>query len=115
MCIRDSMWALDEKDRDFDKFLNIPIPPQAENGFVMPYGDCPLDKDKVGEQVYIDMLNRAQNYIYIMTPYLILDGELENALKYAAERGVDVRDVYKRQVSLLWRLPSGQTGTPYSL
>ena len=57
----------------------------------MPYGDCPLDKDKVGEQVYIDMLNRAQNYIYIMTPYLILDGELENALKYAAERGVDVR------------------------
>lgn len=85
------MWALDEKDRDFDKFLNVPIPPQAENGFVMPYGDCPLDKDKVGEQVYIDMLNRAQNYIYIMTPYLILDGELENALKYAAERGVDVR------------------------
>lgn len=37
------------------------------------------------------MLNRAQKYVHIMTPYLILDGELENALKYAAERGVDVR------------------------
>lgn len=85
------MWFLDEKEKDFDRFLNVPVTPQTVKGFVMPYGDCPLDKDKVGEQVYMDMLNRAQNYIYIMTPYLILDGELENTLKYAAERGVDVR------------------------
>ena len=85
------MWYLDEKETDFDTFLNVPIPPQAENGFVMPYGDCPLDQDKVGEQVYIDLLNRAQTYAHIMTPYLILDGELENALTYAAKRGVDVR------------------------
>lgn len=85
------MWYLDEKEPDFDTFLDVPVAPQAEDGFVMPYGDCPLDKDKVGEQVYIDMLNRAQEYVYIMTPYLILDGELENALKYAAERGVDVQ------------------------
>ena len=40
--------------------------------------------------VYIDLLNRARDYIHIMTPYLILDGELETALKFAAERGVDV-------------------------
>lgn len=85
------MWFLDEKEKDFDRFLNVPVTPQTAKGFVMPYGDCPLDKEKVGEQVYMDMLNRAQNYIYIMTPYLILDGELENTLKYAAERGVDVR------------------------
>ena len=85
------MWSLDEKEMDFDRFLNVPITPQAENGFVLPYGDCPLDRDKVGEQVYIDMLNRAQKYVHIMTPYLILDGEMENALKYAAERGVDVK------------------------
>lgn len=85
------MWFLDEKEKDFDRFLNVPVTPQTAKGFVMPYGDCPLDKDKVGEQVYMDMLNRAQDYIYIMTPYLILDGELENTLKYAAERGVDVR------------------------
>lgn len=85
------MWSLDEKEMDFDRFLNVQITPQAENGFVLPYGDCPLDRDKVGEQVYIDMLNRAQKYVHIMTPYLILDGEMENALKYAAERGVDVK------------------------
>lgn len=85
------MWYLDEKEKDFDRFLHVSAAPQPANGFVMPYGDCPLDRDKVGEQVYMGMLNRAQSYIYIMTPYLILDGELENALKYAAERGVDVR------------------------
>ncbi len=85
------MWFLDERKTDFNNFLSVPVSTQSENGFVMPYGDCPLDKYKVGEQVYIDMLSRAKNYIHIMTPYLILDGELENALKYAAERGVDVQ------------------------
>ena len=85
------MWCLDEKEADFEPWLSVPVDPQGENGFVLPYGDCPLDRDKVGEQVYIDILNRAQKYVHIMTPYLILDGELENALKYAAERGVDVR------------------------
>lgn len=40
--------------------------------------------------VYMDMLNRARKYVHIISPYLILDGELETALKFAAERGVDV-------------------------
>ena len=65
---------------------------QAKNdGFVMPYCDCPLDGEKVGESVYIDILYRAKTYVHIMTPYLILDNELETALKYAAQRGVDVK------------------------
>ena len=60
-------------------------------GFVIPYCDCPLDEDKVGETVYMDILYRATEYVHIMTPYLILDGEMETALKYAAQRGVDVK------------------------
>ena len=56
-----------------------------------PYCDCPLDGEKVGETVYMDILNRATDYVHIMTPYLILDGELETALRFAAQRGVDVR------------------------
>ena len=65
--------------------------PKAPTGYVMPYCDCPLDADKVGEAVYMDILNRATDYVHIMTPYLILDGELETALKFAAQRGVDVK------------------------
>ena len=64
--------------------------PQAK-GYVMPYCDNPLDKDKVGESVYIDILYRATDYVHIMSPYLILDDELETALRFAAQRGVDVK------------------------
>lgn len=86
------MWSINEKEVEIDRFLNFPTKaPEHSKGFVLPYGDCPLDNDKVGERVYMDMLNRAQNYVYIMSPYLILDGEMETALKFAAERGVDVR------------------------
>ena len=86
------MWNMDEKEPEYDRFLAYDAHGPAEaQGYVMPYGDCPVDRDKVGEQVYMDLLNRAKRYVHIMTPYLILDGEMENALKYAAERGVDVR------------------------
>ena len=44
----------------------------------------------MGKWVYMDLLNRAVRYVHIMTPYLILDNELENALIYAAKRGVKV-------------------------
>ena len=86
------MWNMDEKEPEYDRFLAYDAHGPADaRGYVMPYGDCPVDRDKVGEQVYMDLLNRAKRYVHIMTPYLILDGEMENALKYAAERGVDVR------------------------
>ena len=84
------MWDI-AQEPEFEAYLKQPIPAPAEaKGFAAPYGDCPLDGERVGELVYIDLLNRARKYIHIMTPYLILDGELETALKFAAERGVDV-------------------------
>ncbi len=84
------MWNIDETVPDWQE-AQAPVMPGGADGFVMPYGDCPLDGDKVGETVYADILNRAKTYVHIMTPYLILDNELETALKYAAERGVDVK------------------------
>ena len=84
------MWNIDEKEAVFTPFL-APGERRESAGYVLPYGDCPLDNEKAGETVYMDLLNRASDYVHIMTPYLILDGELETALKYAAERGVDVK------------------------
>ena len=83
------MWSI-LREPEFEKFLSVPPHSVPVKGFAAPYGDCPLDGERVGEMVYIDLLNRAKRYIHIMTPYLILDGELETALKFAAERGVDV-------------------------
>lgn len=86
------LWNIDEKDPKFDQYLDATNQLfELQPGFVIPYGDEPLDDDKVGQSVYIDILNRAKQYVHIMTPYLILDGEMENALKFAARRGVKVR------------------------
>ena len=83
------MWSI-QRQPEFAQFLTRPIPAMQAGGFVIPYGDCPLDGERVGEMVYIDLLNRARRSVHIITPYLILDGELETALRFAAERGVDV-------------------------
>ncbi len=87
------MWNIDEKQPEYEAYLKRPG--NGENkeikGYVLPYGDSPLDNDKVGERVYMDILGNAQRYVHIMSPYLILDGEMEAALTFAAERGVDVK------------------------
>ena len=60
---------------------------------VQPYDDSPLDNIRVGETVYMDVINRAQKSLYIFTPYLILDDYMRAALCQASLRGVDVRIV----------------------
>lgn len=85
------MWSIDSKDYNFKSYLVDYAPKPEIEGYVIPYGDSPMDHDKVGENVYIDILNHARDYVYIMTPYLILDSEMEHAIRFAAERGVDVR------------------------
>lgn len=63
------------------------------DGCIVPYADSPLDNEQVGEIVYLNMINQAHDYLYITTPYLILDDLLQNALINASCRGVDVRIV----------------------
>ena len=61
--------------------------------YIQPYDASPLDGLGVGEVVYWDMLNSAEKYVYIFTPYLILDDSMRGAICLAAARGVDVRIV----------------------
>ena len=63
----------------------------GDDGVVQPYCDSPADDEPVGETVYINMLSRAKKYVYICTPYLVVDNEIMNALTSAAQCGVDVR------------------------
>ena len=90
------MWSITEKELIVSPYFveHDPVKSASEReikGYVIPYGDSPLDTDKIGENVYIDILNQAREYVYIMTPYLILDSEMEHAIRFASERGVDVR------------------------
>ncbi|MGN0695233.1 MAG: cardiolipin synthase [Oscillospiraceae bacterium] len=66
----------------------------AENGgYVIPFGDGPnpMYKRRVAKTMIMNMLNQAQDYVYMMSPYLIIDSELCTAIENAAIRGVDVR------------------------
>ncbi|MCD8321344.1 MAG: cardiolipin synthase [Oscillospiraceae bacterium] len=80
------------EERAYEPYLIAPgTGPSEVEGYVMPYGDSPLDDELTGEMVYFDILNTARDYVYIMTPYLILDSQMTTALLFAAKRGVDVK------------------------
>ena len=88
------MWnvAKSEKVEEFDPYLDVIYEREKHSGegFVIPYGDSPIDGEHVGKMVYMDILNTSKRYVHIMTPYLILDNEMMTALKFAAKRGVEV-------------------------
>ena len=64
-------------------------------GYMIPFGDGPgpIYKHRVAKTMIMNMLNQAQDYVYIMSPYLIIDNELCQAIENAAMRGIDVRIV----------------------
>ena len=63
------------------------------DGYLQPYTTNPLKKEPIGENIYMQMINDAREYVYIFTQYLIVCNEMMTALKLAAKRGIDVRIV----------------------
>ena len=78
-------------DENFERFRPPSAPVRPWTGYVQPYTDTPLDREAVGQAVYLNMIAKAKNYIYITTPYLIIDVATNTALCNAAKSGVDVR------------------------
>lgn len=88
------MWnAMRKDDTDILKYRYSFPKDLYQDGFVQPYGDTPLDKEVVGENVYMNIISMAKRYVYIFTPYLIVDNEMITTISLAAKRGVDVRIV----------------------
>ena len=87
-----SLWnAYKHEDEDYSKFRVNLKKEYKENGYLAAYCDNPLDDELVGENVYLNIINQAKKYLYISTPYLIIDSEVQKALILAAKRGVDVK------------------------
>ncbi len=89
--------------KDIEKNSNI----KEELGVVIPFSETPIE-ESTSENMYLNMIRRANRYIYITTPYLIITWEMENALISAAKTGVDVRIITphipdKKYVHLLTR------------
>ena len=88
------LWsALEKEKEDLSGFFSEVSCDASAQGFVQPYSDSPLDGERTGENVYLNLIKGAQDYVYITTPYLIIDDEMKRELTMAAERGVDVRIV----------------------
>ncbi len=88
------MWNMSRyTEEDYSRFyFHFEQKPVAK-GYVQPYRDTPFDDEVVGENVYLNMLGCAKRYVYVFTPYLVMDHEMQTALSLAAKRGVDVRIV----------------------
>lgn len=85
------MWNLikfDEKNPE--KYFGRNPDKDYTDGFVQPYADQPYDDDTVGENIYLNLINKAKSRLMITTPYLIIDNELTQALILASKSGVKI-------------------------
>ncbi|MFV0382311.1 MAG: cardiolipin synthase [Breznakia sp.] len=87
-------WNFDEKKKDV--YHTYQLPKEAfqhieNDGIVQPYSDSPTDDENVGKCAHVNLVNSASRYVYITTPYLVIDSEMKMSLKLAAKNGVDVR------------------------
>lgn len=91
------MWLLcGNKEYDIEKYYpwkGEACPVAKTDSWVQPYADAPYDTENVSEHVYLQIINTAKKYLYINTPYLIVDDSMISALALAAKSGVDVRIV----------------------
>lgn len=89
-----TMWDyLSDSETDLKDYRLMPTTPlpTEDLGVIQPFSDNPLDDEPVGQNVYLNLINKAERYVYICTPYLVIDDEMSNALTNAAKAGVDVR------------------------
>lgn len=82
--------ALRHEDDDYSIYMASNTKKDID-GYIVPYSETPLDFELTAQSVYMDILNRAREYVYIMTPYLIIDQEMLNCLIHTAKKGIDVK------------------------
>ena len=92
MCLE--LWnAFNNTNDNCKKYLPHRYHPEPfpTDGYVLPYCNSPFESETLAQDVYLELLNQAKNYVYIFTPYLAIDDEMQHALCMAAQRGIDVR------------------------
>ena len=91
-----SMWELLSGEKE-DPAQYLPHTHHQESfpqdGWYIPFGSNPSGRNSVCADCFGNILHRAVRYLYLDTPYLIVDNETANALCLAAKSGVDVRIV----------------------
>lgn len=90
-----TMWDITAKCvSDYDSFLPASTDGyEGDGGYYVPFGSgpSPIYRRPAGKNAFLNVINQARSYVYITTPYLVIDFDLTEALRNAALRGVDVR------------------------
>ncbi len=91
-CMFLEMWRFCNEKEVFSYDDYRPHVAVKEDGYVQPFSGGPhRNPDNPTEGAYTRMINKARDYVYITTPYLVLDQNMMNDLISAAGSGVDVR------------------------
>jgi len=87
------MWeSIRHSEVDYSRFRPSSFPVTAcSTGFVQPYFDTPLVTDTISADLHVQMFSKAKWYLYITTPYLVIDETIASVLHISARSGVDVR------------------------
>ena len=102
------MWEVcgrDEKHIDYLKYKAIY--PRVGNTYCQVISDGPANNPRNPiESIYNQMIMYSNKYLYITTPYLIIEDYMKQSLIEAVKRGVDVRIITpnipdKKQVKML--------------
>ena len=108
-----TMWNHQNPHTDFSPFRPKALPPvNTTGGIVVPYADTPDPADTVGADLHLQMITKAKRYLYLTTPYLVIDETISAALCTAARSGVDVRILTPTFRTRRWSLQSPSPTTP---
>ncbi|MCD1147574.1 cardiolipin synthase [Peptoniphilus sp. KCTC 25270] len=90
-----NMWNVNNKEKeDYEPYLLTKCDgfyEYKEDRFITPFGDDPYGENRVGKEVYNDIVNQGVDYVHIVTPYLIIDEETKGDLIHLAQSGVEVK------------------------
>ncbi len=104
------MWSLyDNKLEDFVPYMNAE-PKGLPQGYCIPFEANPFLDSQLYENIYLDIIYRARNYVFISCDKFVPTEEILTAVKYAAKRGVEVVILLPKDSSGLY---SGAITTSY--
>ncbi len=81
-------WFIASKER---LHIGPAQPTENGNGIIVPFGDSADRMSNPTYGLFQTMTASAQNYLYLSTPYFIIDNAFVSILQSAARSGVDVR------------------------
>lgn len=82
--------ATDLRSDEYARYMRVEGPQVPTSSIIAPYADAPENHEDTASNVYCQILDLAEDYVHIMTPYLILDERLRKSLEFAAQRGIEV-------------------------